>query len=486
MTDDGERLARRHRRDSPLARASRIVRHLSCAALAALAACAQLPTRPPTGPIADVPASVAAPATTALSAPYAAASARRDTALRVWRLIDERFYDPKFNGVDWQGARDRFVPRAAAARSDAEFYAALKAMVAALHDSHTLVLTPRETVDRRQFIAPRLGFTLGWIEQKLAIVEVEPDSPAAAAGLQSGDVIRAVNGTRFDDDFVGRARATPQPAEPPTPEAIDTAAEARPSADGERERVLRAAARAVRSAAGMPPLLKPVQLVVERDADVAEATLTATLAPRPPSAELRWLDGDVALIRFTRFLPEVRAKVAPARAAARAARAIVIDLRGNGGGLFEFYRWFAGRFLPQPRTVMHTLRRESPWSGRDEGDVRAGGGADPLLQPLAVLVDARTASAAELTAVTLAEQRGALLVGDETCGCVVGVRAEYVLPDGGGLRISETGFISARGARMEGHPTAPAIRVTPTLADLRAGRDVALEEARLRLLASRP
>ncbi len=486
MKDDGGRLARVHRRDSLLARAARVIRHLWFAALAALAACAQLPTRPPIGPIADVPATVAAPATTALSAPYATAAARRDTALRVWRLIDERFYDPKLNGVDWQGARDRFVPRAAAARSDAEFYAALKSMVATLRDSHTLVLTPRETVDRRQFIAPRLGFTLGWIEDKVAVVEVEPDSPAAAAGLQVGDVIRAVNGTRFDDEFVRHARNTPQAAEPPAPEAIDTAAEARPNADGERERVLRAAARAVRSAAGTPPLLKPVHLVVERDAGVAEATLTATLAPRPPSAELHWLDGGVALIRFTRFLPEVRARVEQALADARSARAIIIDLRGNGGGLFEFYRWFAGRFLREPRTVMHALRRESVWIGQDEADVRAGGGAEPLLQPLAVLIDSRTASAAELAAVTLAEQRGALLVGAETCGCVVGVRAEYVLPDGGGLRISETGFVSARGARMEGRPTQPAVRITPTLADLRAGRDVALEEARLRLLASRP
>jgi hypothetical protein len=68
---------------------------------------------------------------------------------------------------------------------------------------------------------------------------------------------------------------------------------------------------------------------------------------------------------------------------------------------------------------------------------------------------------------------------------VVGVRLEYVLPDGGGLRIAETGFVSARGARMEGQPTLPIVRVTPSLADLRAGRDPVLEEA-VRRLASRP
>lgn len=449
-----------------------------------LAACAQLPSRPASGPVADIPVDVAAPASTALSPAYADAAARRDTAERVWKLVDERYYDPDFNGADWRGARTRFVPRAEAARSDAEFYAALKSMVGTLRDSHSQVLTPRETLDRRLFVAPRLGITLGWIEQQIAIVDVDPGSPAANGGLRAGDVIRAVNGTRFDAAFVEQARDTPRPADVAVEAILDGSADAQPSAaDGERERILRAAVRAVRGAMGTPPRLVPVRLAVERETGVVEATLTATLAPRPPSAEFRLLEGGVALIRFTRFLPEVRDAVERALADSRPARAIIVDLRGNGGGLFEFYRWFAGRFLAEPRTVLRTLRRGRGTEPQASGEVRAGGADAPLLQPLAVLVDQRTASAAEMTAVTLAEQRDALLVGEATCGCVVGVRAEYVLPDGGGVRVSETGFVSARGVRMEGRPIEPAIRIAPTLADLRAGRDVVLEEARSRLLA---
>ncbi len=461
------------------ARRARILRLLAPALAALLAACAQLPTRPTYGPIADVPVGVAAPATTALSAAYASAEARRDTALRVWKVIDERFYDPGFNGVDWAGERDRFVPRAAAARSDAEFYAALKAMVASLRDSHTLVLTPRETVDRRNFVAPRLGIGLGYVEGRVAIVEVDPGSPAAAAGLRPGDVLRAVDDTRFDGAFLRRAlRAA---AADSVDAQADVQADARPRGDGPSERVLRAAMRAVRDAIGTAPQLRPVHVEVERDGGLAEATLTATLAPRPPRAELRWLEGDLALVRFTRFLPEVRAAVEQELAEAQRARALIVDLRGNGGGLFDFYRWFVGRFLPAPRTVLRAQRREGISGEAGNSDVRAGGGAGTLVQPLAVLIDAGTASAAELAAVTLAEQRGALLVGDETCGCVVGVRAEYVLPDGGGVRVAETGFISARGAKFEGHPIVPAVRVAPRLADLRAGRDAALEEAQRRL-----
>lgn len=39
---------------------------------------------------------------------------------RVWQTIDERFFDPNFNGVDWQAARDRYAPQIGQARSPEE------------------------------------------------------------------------------------------------------------------------------------------------------------------------------------------------------------------------------------------------------------------------------------------------------------------------------------------------------------------------------
>jgi carboxyl-terminal processing protease len=139
---------------------------------------------------------------------------------------------------------------------------------------------------------------------------------------------------------------------------------------------------------------------------------------------------------------------------AAGARGLVIDVRGNGGGLLDTYRWVAGEFMPGERVPMLVTRRDggNPTAQKvtePRVDPRVSRHC-PLLMPVAVLIDSRTGSAAELLAVTLAEQRNALLIGEPTCGCVVGVRVEYVLPDGGGLRIAETGFVSARGVRMEG------------------------------------
>jgi carboxyl-terminal processing protease len=228
--------------------------------------------------------------------------------------------------------------------------------------------------------------------------------------------------------------------------------------------------------------------VVRADGALLRAHLLPTASARPPSAELRWLDGQVAVIRFTRFVPELRLDLEAALDEARKARAIIIDVRGNGGGLIEMFRWFTGRFMAEEHLVMRSLSRDRV-DGRSQNISEMYVGPDrfdvsnrPLLQPLAVLVDGRTGSAAELAALVLAEQRSALLIGEPTCGCVVGVRFEYVLPDGGGVRVAETGFVSARGARLEGLPTLPAVRVSPTLADLRSGHDVVLEEAHRRML----
>jgi len=465
-------------------------RTVSLALALLLAACAPLPTRPSAGPIADVPDDVGAASATSLSPAFGTRLVRVDVADRAWRVIAGNFYDPQLNGVNWGAVRKVTRTRVATASTDAEFYAALKDMAAALGDSHTMVLTPRETVDRRRFVSTRTGMQLTLIDNRIVVSEVEPESPAARAGINVGDILFAAGNTRFDAAFIRNALTDPRLAQGDVlagdgPEALPAL-----PAENERVRVLRGVRREMRRAAAPGRGGGLTVDVVRADGTLLRAQVVPTASPRPPSSELRWLDGQVAVIRFTRFVPELRPGLEAALEEASKARALIVDLRGNGGGLIEMFRWFTGRFMAEEHMAMRSLSRDRV-DGRSQnisemyvGPDRFDAARNPLLQPLAVLVDGRTGSAAELAAVVLAEQRSALLVGEPTCGCVVGVRFEYVLPDGGGVRVAETGFVSAHGARLEGAPTLPTVRVMPTLADLRSGRDPVLDEAHRRLLKS--
>ncbi|MBC7930625.1 MAG: peptidase S41, partial [Rubrivivax sp.] len=94
-----------------------------------------------------------------------------------------------------------------------------------------------------------------------------------------------------------------------------------------------------------------------------------------------------------------------------------------------------------------------------------------------LLTNARTASAAEVFAASLREAGRARVVGETTCGCVLGIRRRHQLPDGGVLDISEMNYHTAGGVRLEGRGLSPDEQITPTREDLRRGRDRAVELA---------
>jgi carboxyl-terminal processing protease len=313
------------------------------------------------------------------------------------------------------------------------------------------------------------------VDAQRLVIDVEDDSPAARAGLQRGDVVMAIDTHRFDESFLAAARTLPL-----TGEDI-TSPEAQPARSDEVARFsqLRAVRRVLQRSPDEPP--RALRLAIDRGGGhVFEVVVHPLPLVRPPTVITSTLASGVAVIKLNRFSARNRADVARALRSVGAAPALIVDLRGNGGGDYSQFIWLLRQFLPESRVVITQLTR----AGNEvhERPVRVSPAEDPYLKPIAVLTDRRSGSASELTAVALLEQRDALIVGESTCGCVVGVSWEYVLPGGGGVRVSETGFRSAQGRRMEGEPLSPQIYAPPAVPDLRAGRDRALEAAEKALL----
>ena len=442
---------------------------------AASSALASLPARPAGGPAAGLSEHTARSLQHELSAEFATAELRLEVQQRAWQIVADRHYDPALNGIDWNSVREKYRAPVIAAKSDAEMYLVLKAMMRELKDSHTRVVTPRESADHRRFATLASGLVLSVIDDQLLVVDVDPDSPATRAGVSKGDVVVAIDDRQFDSAFLRAARDLPLTA------ADVMSAEAEPARQDEAVRFaqLRAVRRAVQRMPDAVPRAQTLTLQREEGRPFVVTLMPEPLI-RPPAVTAQVSDAGIAVLKLNRFSVRNRADVEQALRQVADARALVLDLRGNGGGDYSQFMWLVRQFLPEPRMVLTQLSRRG--AEQNARELRITPAEAPFLKPIAVLTDRRSGSASELTATALLEQRDALIVGESTCGCVVAVRSEYVLPGAGGVRVSETGFRSAQGRRMEGEPLAPTIYAPPTLAYLRAGRDRALEVAEKALM----
>ena len=80
----------------------------------------------------------------------------------------------------------------------------------------------------------------------------------------------------------------------------------------------------------------------------------------------------------------------------------------------------------------------------------------------------------------------ARIVGQQSCGCLLGFLGYAHIPGGGELAYSEVGFTTANGSHVEGEGVTPDLVVPLTLSDLQLGRDRALEEAQALIATMKP
>lgn len=399
---------------------------LGCLLLWGLAACQSLPfaeegVLPPPVVVADA------------SPERAALNARVYDAATGW--IEEHYYDPAFNGRDWPAMRARARADAVAATTEADFYARLSDLVDGLADRHTAVTSPTARAREEAARVGQSGVGYGLSAQRRGdrffVTRVRPDGPAAHAGVQIGWRLVSVNGSDVFHAIV--------PAENRT------------------------------------------DAFVFEDEQGVEQRLEITgtmLTPRARREAVRREDG-VLVLRFDGFDALADDWMDEQMAAVRdnPPRAIIVDLRDNPGGLASvlgdvtahFYpgrtdfMLLKGRFLD---TLLHNRPSETVWNG-----------------PLAALVGPGSGSASELFAALLQEHERGPVVGQTSAGSVIGSRP-INLPDGGELSLSLRTVLTGKERRLlEGVGVTPDLAVEPTLEDLRAGRDPALEAAAAALLA---
>lgn len=266
---------------------------------------------------------------------------------------------------------------------------------------------------------------------RLEVVSVFPITPAAEAGIVVGDVIVAVDGEALDGLSAEAATAL---------------------------------------------LFGPAGVSVEIEIDRETGALAKTLIRedfRFEPIEFEMITGSVAYLRLNTFSQQSAQLVGQVLQVSDVenARAMILDLRDNPGGLVLAAQAIASQFLDGELVMVERGRDyESPWP------VIEGGLANPSMQ-LLVLVNRASASASEVLAAVLKEQGRATVIGEPTFGKNL-VQQVYTARDGGELRITVARWETPGGLDIGITGLAPDIEIAP---DVIGGTDPILDEA-LRLL----
>lgn len=127
----------------------------------------------------------------------------------LWNVVDDLYVDPLFGGVDWGVIGDDYEALVEEGLTDEDFALAMKAMVRELGDGHSHYESPQEVIEYAERLAAGQSFVgIGALAMPLSedspaasLILVFPGSPAEAAGLRAHDLLLAVDGLPFRDEF---------------------------------------------------------------------------------------------------------------------------------------------------------------------------------------------------------------------------------------------------------------------------------------------
>jgi len=291
--------------------------------------------------------------------------------------------------------------------------AALRGMAEALGDPHSAYLTDSELRTWEENLEGRFG-GIGAVVEKWGeyprVVSPVQGSPAAQAGLLPGDVILEVDGRETKglslEAVIGMIRG---------------------------------------------PVGTSVRLRLRRDTREFETTIARALIV-VPKVTSNMLPGQFGYVRVHAFQEGSAQECLEAIGALKDAgmRGLVLDLRGNAGGLLSEVVCLAQALIPKG-PVVYIVRREG-------GGVIIESQGPGLSVPLAVLVDEGTASAAELLAGAVQDRNAGVLVGSQTFG-KGSVQGLFPLENGGALKLTIARYLTPNGRSVEGKGIIPDIVV---------------------------
>ncbi|MDD3594417.1 MAG: S41 family peptidase [Candidatus Gastranaerophilales bacterium] len=348
--------------------------------------------------------------------------------LKSWVEIKEQSYGTNIDKQDWNYWRTRYLDKI---NNIQDAYVAIDTMVESLDDPYTRFLTKEEYEDQNENIDSSItgvGVVISSKDGKINVVDVIENSPALQNDLRKNDVIIKVDSTSVSGMDVRKV-----------------AEKIRGKENTKVELTL---------------LRKDVSLVkniTRKKIDIKSVS--------------HKMIGNVAYIKVSTFMSHnVAVEFVDALKNTANAKTVIIDLRGNQGGLLQNASFIASVFLPSGKIV--SMKQKN--GATEDLNVQKVFISDD--RPVIVLINSSSASASEILAATLKEHQRAVLIGEKTYGKGL-IQRITPLPSNTGINITIAKYLTPQGHDINKKGIEPDIKIDYTISDLKTGKDPQLDAA---------
>lgn len=378
---------------------------------------------------------------------------------KVWSTVRDKHWQVKPGGLDWQAIHDEYRPRVEKAASHNEARVVIQEMIGRLGQSHFAIIpaTVYSVLDDDGEGPGTSGIDARVLDGHAVVTSLDPGSPAEKQGVRPGWQIERAHGIDLEL-LIKQARSNPAIHELQLTRAVLT-----------------------RLSGPVGGMLDAVFL------DASGKTVNLSLGLTMPRGTLSafgnlpaqyvWFEsqrmGRTEYVRFNLFLdlPRVMASFQQAVDSCKTCDGLIIDLRGNPGGIGGMAMGMAGFLVDKPDQRLGTMYlRDSTlkFVVNPRANVFSG--------PVAVLVDGCSASTSEIFAGGLKDLGRARVFGTRTAAAALPSAFER-LPNGDGFQYAVANYISEGGQPLEGLGVAPDVVVELTRAALLAGHDAVVDAA---------
>ena len=399
-----------------------------------------------------------------------------------WAAVSRSYWDAALVQGRWQRVADSLRTALGAAPDDARVREAIRALIAFPQQSHFVLIpgSAAPTGGRTGKQPGNIGVELRPLDGAVIAWRVAPDGVGYLAGIRAGDRIVQVDSIGLDTmrTRLRAAAASDEAAD----RLLTTLATSRLSGEvGTDVQV-----RFVNAAGEQRAVIlerTPVEGQVSQYGNLPPFSVLAVAKRLPMPGDAR----TVALLRFNGWFPVLSPALDSALFASRDAAGLIIDLRGNPGGVIGMIAGVSGhlldsavslgeltsrtgtiRFAANPRRVDRTGARVAPYGGK-----------------VAILIDEYSASTSEFFTTGMQALGRARVFGTRSAGMALPA-AMGRLPNGDVLMHVIADHVDPLGRRVEGVGIQPDVPTPLRLDALRAGRDTALEAALLWIVTAFP